>query len=107
MSNGTAAAVLKPQVFPLETVAGPVLFELLSADATGTVVDKQSVAATAVDTAESVTFSNIAAGTYTVRVTRQDSAGNALAEPVVSNAFTVAATTTTITVPISVSVTLS
>lgn len=107
MSNAVAQAALSAQSFPLPTVAGPILFELLTADATGTVVDSQSVQATAADTTSSATFSNVAPGQYTVRVTRQDGAGNALAAPVVSPSFTVTATTTSITVPASVTVTVS
>ena len=105
MSNAVAVAALSAQVFPLPTVAGPILFELL--DSTGAVVTSQSVTATAVDVSATATFSNVAPGTgYTVRATRQDNAGNALAAPVVSTAFDVTATTTTITVPASVTVTV-
>lgn len=107
MSNAVAQAALSAQAFPLTTAAGPVLFELLTADATGTVVASQPVTATAADPSAVATFSNVAPGSYTVRVTRQDNAGNALATPVVSSAFDVTATTTTITVPASVTVSVS
>lgn len=107
MSNAVAQAALSAQVFPLNTQAGPILFELLASDATGTVVDTQAVQATAADTTTSATFSNVPPGSYTVRATRQDGAGNPLAAPVVSAAFVVTATTTSITVPASVTVTVS
>ncbi len=106
MSNAVAQSTLAPQTFPLTTVAGPVLFELL--DGKGAVVTSQSVGATAAETTASVTFSNVAPGTgYTVRATRVDNSGAALAAPVASAAFDVVATTTTITVPATVSVTVS
>lgn len=106
MSNAVAAAVLIAQVFPLQTAAGPVLFELV--DSNGVVVNSQAVAATAADTSSGVTFSNVAPGTgYTVRATRTDSSGAALAPPVNSAPFDVTATTTTVTVPESVSVSVS
>lgn len=106
MSNAVAQAALSAQTFPLTTVAGPVLFELM--DASGAVVDKQSVGATAADTSAQVTFSNVApAKGYTVRATRVDNSGAALAAPVVSTPFDVTATTTSITVPNGVTVTVS
>lgn len=106
MSNAVAQAALSPQIFPLATVAGPVLFELV--DAAGTVVTSQTVGATAADTSASVTFSNVNPGTgYVVRATRVDNSGAALAIPVVSTPFDVTATTTTITVPNGVTVTVS
>lgn len=106
MSNAVAVAALAAQSFPLTTVAGPVLFELL--DSSGTAVSSQSVGATAADTSTGVTFSNVAPGTgYVVRATRVDNSGAALAVPVVSAPFDVTATTTTITVPGSVTVTVS
>lgn len=106
MSNAVAQAVLSAQVFPLNTVAGAILFELV--DSAGTVVTTQTIAATAADTGASATFSNVAPATgYTVRATRVDSSGAALAVPVVSTPFDVTATTTTITVPASVQVTVS
>lgn len=106
MSNAVAQAVLSSQVFPLATVAGPILFELV--DSAGTVVTSQTAGATAADTTASVTFSNVAPGTgYKVRATRVDNSGAALATPVLSDPFDVTATTTTITVPASVQVTVS
>ena len=106
MSNAVAQAALSPQVFPLSTVAGPVLFELV--DSVGTVVTTQTTGATAVDSAAGATFSNVAPGTgYTVRATRVDNTGAALATPAVSPPFDVTADTTTITVPGSVTVTVS
>jgi hypothetical protein len=105
MSNAVASALLSAQPFPLPTAAGPVLFELL--DASGAAVANQSISATAADTGVSATFSNVVPGTYTVRVTRQDAAGNPLATPVVSAPFNVAATQTTITIPTSVDVSVS
>lgn len=106
MSNAVAQAALSAQVFPLATVAGGILFELL--DGTGTVVTNQTATATAADTSATATFSNVNPGTgYTVRATRVDSSGAALAAPVVSTPFNVTATTTSITVPASVTVTVS
>lgn len=106
MSNAVAVAALSAQPFPLTTVAGPVQFELL--DSAGTVVASQAVGATAADVTAQVTFSNVAPGTgYTVRATRVDNSGATLAAPVVSAPFDVVATTTTITVPASVTVTVS
>lgn len=106
MSNAVAQAALSAQVFPLNTAAGPILFELL--DSAGAVVASQSTGATAADTSASATFSNVAPATgYKVRATRVDTTGAALATPVLSDPFDVTATTTTITVPASVSVSVS
>jgi len=106
MSNAVAVATLAAQPFPLTTVAGAVLFELL--DSTGAVVTSQSVAATAADASAGATFSNLSPGTgFTVRATRVDSSGAALQTPVVSAPFDVTATTTTITVATGVSITVS
>jgi len=106
MSNAVAVAALAAQPFPLSTIAGPVLFELL--DSAGTVVNSQAIGATAADTSAGATFSNVAPGTgYTVRTTRVDNTGAALQVPVVSAPFDVTATTTTITVASGVTVTVS
>lgn len=106
MSNAVAQAALAPQTFPLSTVSGPLLFELL--DASGNALTQQTVGATAADTSATVTFSNVAPATgYKVRATRVDNTGAALAVPVLSDPFEVTATTTTITVPASVSVSVS
>jgi hypothetical protein len=106
MSNAVAQATLSPQTFPLTTVAGPMLFELV--DKAGTVANSQPVGATAADGTASATFSNVAPATgYVVRVTRVDNSGAALQVPVVSSPFDVTATTTTITVASGVTVTVS
>jgi len=106
MSNAVAQAALSAQAFPLTTVAGPVLFELV--DSVGTVVSSQPVGATAADTAANATFSNVAPATgYVVRVTRVDATGAALQVPVVSDPFDVTATTTTITMANGVAITVS
>ena len=104
MSNAVASVVLSAQSFPLPTVAGPVVITLL--DASGATVASQSVTQTAADLNSTATFSNVAPGTYTVSAVRQDGAGNALAPAVTSDPFTVAASTTTITVPVNVTVTV-
>jgi hypothetical protein len=106
MSNAVAQAALSAQPFPLTTVAGPVLFELV--DSAGTAVSSQAVGATAADAEASATFSNVAPNTgYRVRVTRVDNSGAALQVPVLSDPFDVTATTTTITVASGVTVTVS
>lgn len=105
MSNAVAIAPLSPQSFPLPTTAGPIVFTLI--DSTGATVASQSVTQTAADTSSTATFSNVNPGTYTISAVRQDGSGNALAPAVTSDPFTVASTTTTITVPASVSVTVS
>jgi uncharacterized protein (DUF2141 family) len=104
MSNAVAVSALVIQSFPLGTVAGPVLFELL--DSTSTVIASQPVTSGAADASATATFSNVAPGTYTIRATRQDGGGNALAPAVVSAPFTVTVTTTTVTVPSTITVTV-
>lgn len=104
MSNAVAASSLVIQPFPLGTIAGAVLFELL--DSGGNVVASQPVTAGAADPSASATFSNVAPGTYTIRATRQDGGGNPLAPGVVSDPFTVTAANTTVTVPATVTVTV-
>lgn len=106
MTDAVATALLSVAPFPLGTVAGPVLFELVGED--GTVVATQSATSSDSDTQAAASFAAVAAGTYSIRVTRLDGSGSALATPVASDSFVVSApATVSITVPGSVSVALS
>jgi len=103
MMNANAVATLGTPVNV--GLIGPVNFNLL--DSTGAVVSTQSGQdTTGVATQVSVTFNNVAPGTYTISAERIDAQTARPAAPaVVSLPFTVPNVTATI--PLSVTVTLS
>jgi len=107
--DAVVAITLTPQDFAAGTIAGGLIASLI--DASNNVLTQQSAAPGPGDTSAIVTFPSVPDGTYTVSVARQDSNGNVLGAPAVSEAFTVQGTgggptTVSITVPSAVSVTV-
>lgn len=90
MSKVTVALVTVQAELPAGVVAGNLRFSLI--DATGAVVASQDVADPA------VVFTSVADGVYTVSAQKLDSNFNALGNPVVSDAVSVA---TVVTPPVA------
>lgn len=102
MSNAVVAATLGNAV-PAASL-GQIVASLI--DMNGVMQDHQGVDAAADAVSATVTFMNVAPGTYTVTAARLDASGASVAPAIVSAPFTVAAPSN-VTVPISVSVSVA
>lgn len=93
----TAVAILGALPFPAGTVGGDFVFTLL--DSTGNAITGKAGADA------TVTFDDVAPGTYTVRAYRVDANGVPLGQPVVSDAVIIVDEPATVTIDVPVSVT--
>lgn len=96
----TAVAVLGALPFAAGTVGGDFVFSLYSPLGIDPIASKRGAETT-------VTFEDVAPGTYTVQASRVDSNGVPLGTAVVSDPFTIVDEPATVTIDVPASVTVS